>query len=259
MRARFRFAKLGKVRWTSHRDVARMWERAFRRVQLPLAYTQGYSPRPKVSFGLALPTGHESVAEYLDVELDPEATECDFDVTTLPERLTPALPAGITVLAAAPLDEDTRSLQDDVSLCRWEIDITGMDPQVVQEKVDAALAAPALVIDRERKGRVARDDIRPGIRALAVTGSGRELEAIAGQIDLLSPQVRDDGAPVLAAELATQPRTVRPSELLRAIAPELGDNFVRRTHQWSERDGARWEPIPVDATRAPHALREHVS
>ena len=68
-RVRIRFAKLGKIRWTSHRDVARMWERAFRRVELPLAYSAGFSPRPKVSFGLALPTGHESVAEYLDVEL----------------------------------------------------------------------------------------------------------------------------------------------------------------------------------------------
>src|SRR5205814_5818914 len=97
VRVRLRFSKLGKVRWTSHRDVARMWERAFRRVTLPLAYTQGFSPRPKVSFGLALPTGHESVAEYLDLELAADATT---DVDELPARLTPALPAGIDVQAA---------------------------------------------------------------------------------------------------------------------------------------------------------------
>ena len=69
MRARIQFSKTGKIRWTSHRDVARMWERAFRRIELPLAYSEGFSPRPKVSFGLALSTGHESLAEYLDVEL----------------------------------------------------------------------------------------------------------------------------------------------------------------------------------------------
>src|SRR5947208_16927444 len=104
MRVRFRFSKIGKVRWTSHRDVARMWERAFRRVALPLAYTQGFSPRPKVSFGLALSTGHESVAEYLDVELaaDRAAT---VDIESLPERLSPALPAGIDVLATIAVDE----------------------------------------------------------------------------------------------------------------------------------------------------------
>ena len=57
MRIRFRFVKLGKIRFTSQRDVARMWERALRRAELPLAYTEGFSPRPQLSFGLALPTG----------------------------------------------------------------------------------------------------------------------------------------------------------------------------------------------------------
>ncbi len=66
---RLRFGKHGKVRFISHRDVARAFERAFRVEQLPLAFTQGFSPRPKVSFGLALSVGHESDAEYLDFEL----------------------------------------------------------------------------------------------------------------------------------------------------------------------------------------------
>jgi radical SAM-linked protein len=64
---RIRFSKRGKVRFISHRDVARAFERAFRIEQLPLAFTEGFSPRPKVSFGLALSVGHESDAEYLDV------------------------------------------------------------------------------------------------------------------------------------------------------------------------------------------------
>ena len=66
---RIRFAKRGKVRFISHRDVARAFERAFRIEQLPLAFTEGFSPRPKVSFGLALSVGHESDAEYLDVDV----------------------------------------------------------------------------------------------------------------------------------------------------------------------------------------------
>ena len=69
-RLRVRFAKHGKVRFTSHRDVARVWERALRRVALPVAYSEGFSPRPRLSFGLALPTGCASVGEYLDIELD---------------------------------------------------------------------------------------------------------------------------------------------------------------------------------------------
>ena len=66
---RVRYAKRGKIRWISHRDVARAFERALRIERLPLAFTLGFSPRPKVSFGLALSTGYESEAEYLDLEL----------------------------------------------------------------------------------------------------------------------------------------------------------------------------------------------
>src|SRR5205085_1236636 len=148
MRLRVRFAKLGKVRWTSHRDVARMWERAFRRARLPVAYTGGFSPRPKVSFGLALPTGCESLAEYLDLEL--------------------------------------------------------------------------------------ASDVDGPVEALAVVGTTAE------------------GAG-LEAELGTQPRGVRPGELLTARDPVVELGLVRRTHQWIERDGARWEPVPPQATDAPHA------
>src|SRR5439155_11422896 len=95
---RLRFTKHGKVRFISHRDVARAFERAFRIEQLPLAFTLGFAPRPKVSFGLALSVGHESRAEYLDFELrEPVATQA------LCDPLTDALPEGIAVTGAAPL------------------------------------------------------------------------------------------------------------------------------------------------------------
>ena len=232
MRVRVRFSKLGKVRWTSHRDVARMWERAFRRVTLPLAYTQGFSPRPRVSFGLALPTGHESVAEYLDLELAVGAELDEVAIATLPARLTPALPAGIDVLAACVIDDRAGSLQEEVTSCTWLVEAAGVSPGELEELTGRALAADSLVVTRERKGRTVSDDIRPGILSL-------------------EPQ---PDAPVLRCELATQPRGLRPSELLAALRPGLDEGSVRRLHQWIQRDGARWEPIPLPATDAPHAL-----
>ena len=87
---RIRFTKAGRVRFVSHRDVARLFERALRKLHLPVAYTEGFSPRPKLSFGLALTVAHESEAEYLDVEL------------TKPIDLE-ALPAEFTAPASAPL------------------------------------------------------------------------------------------------------------------------------------------------------------
>ena len=243
MRVRLQFTKLGKVRWTSHRDVARMWERAWRRAGLAVTYTGGFTPRPKVSFGLALPTGHESVAEYLDIEL----AAAPLDVSTLPERLSPALPVGIDVLAAAVIDEQSVSLQEEVSSCSWDVEVLGTTESRLSELVTRALAAESLVITRERKGAEVSDDVRPGILSVALNGPSpcvaEGYEAHAGGV-------------VLSCELATHPRGLRPIEFLRALGPGLEEGHVRRLHQWIERDGARREPFEgllVGATDAPHA------
>jgi radical SAM-linked protein len=224
VRVRARFTKLGKVRWTSHRDVARMWERACRRAGVPLSYTEGFSPRPRISFGLALPTGHESLAEYLDLVVADDA----IDVVSLPGRLTPALPVGIEVVAAAALPPGADSLQHEVTSSVWIAELG--DHADLSDRIRDVLAADEIVVTRERKGRPVTDDIRPAIRSLALDGPGR-----------------------LRFELLVQQRGVRPAELLSVLGVAFEDCLVRRTHQWIERDGARWEPISLDATDAPHA------
>ncbi len=110
---RLQYTKLGKVRWISHRDVARALERAFRVAQLPLAFTEGFSPRPKVSFGLALSTGHESDAEYVDLVL---AEPVDLDV--LPSRSPRALPDGIDVVGAVALADRVPGVARSGDVCR---------------------------------------------------------------------------------------------------------------------------------------------
>ena len=237
MKLRIRFTKLGKVRWTSHRDVARIWERAFRKASLPVCYTAGFSPRPKISFGLALPTGAESIAEYLDVDVDVDAggiagSAADaLDVVTLPNRLSAGLPTGIDASAAAEVQPGAPSLQHEVTSCQWQITVGGLDPAELAERAAAVLAARELVVTRHRKGQDVTDDIRPAILSLAARGS--ELDC----------------------ELATQPRGLRPSELLEALGVGLDHCSVLRTHQWMQRDGARLEPLPLPpaATAAPHA------
>src|SRR4029453_6752080 len=111
---------------TSHRDVARMWERALRRAEVPVQRTEGFSPRPRLSFGLALSTGHESLGEYLDVDLVPG--EAPIDVDELPARLDPCLPVGIDAQAALAIAPGTPSLQQAVTSCTWRIEVTGVTP-----------------------------------------------------------------------------------------------------------------------------------
>jgi hypothetical protein len=238
-----------------------MWERAFRRVQLPVAYTAGYTPRPKVSFGLALPTGHESVAEYLDVELtgpmdrtgqtavSGPPDQPDLDVRTLPGRLSAALPGGVDVTAAEVIAPGTLSLQEVVTSCTWRwaaAPAEGTDPLGFDElasRIGAVLAASSVVVTRTRKGEERTDDIRAGICTL----------------ELLGPVGSDPSHGAwLEAELVSQPRTLRPSEVLVALDPGLEERQVRRMHQWILRDGARREPLlavdPLGATDAPHAM-----
>ena len=236
MRLRLRYGKMGKVRFVSHRDTARLWERALRKAALPVAYSGGYAPRPKLSFGLALPTCAESVAEYLDVDLDTSAPD-DVDVDL--DRISAGLPAGMDVLAGDTVDPRTMSLQEAVVACTWRIEARGIGTDEADRLVHGALSAGELVISRERKGKQVVDDLRPALLHLAVAGPTA------------------DGSE-LHAELAVHPRSVRPAELLTALALSLAGGGleagrVQRTHQWIERDGARGEPLPLVATSAQHA------
>ncbi|MXW77110.1 MAG: DUF2344 domain-containing protein [Acidimicrobiaceae bacterium] len=234
MRIRIRFSKHGKVRFTSHRDVARIFQRVLRRAGLPVAYSQGFSPRPKIAFGLALSTGHESEAEYLDIDLDPERTD-GLEMGDLPARLSNELPEGMAVTAAVVIDRRTASLQQAVTSCTWQIDVVDTDANTVAGAVARALAAETLVVTRERKGREVTDDLRPGVLSLDVEGPVEAEE--------------DEGSRVrLVAELATQPRALRVSELLGALDPPLIEHRVLRLHQWTTNEtDARQRSNPLNA------------
>jgi radical SAM-linked protein len=243
---RLRYAKRGKVRWISHRDVARALERAFRISELPLAFTEGFSPRPKVSFGLALSTGHESDAEYLDLELVRE-----IDLDALPDVLSAALPEGMQVTGAERLVERAPALQEIVTAVEWRVGVVdGAGAPVAATdlgaRIERALAAAELPAERRRKGRQVVEDVRPVIRRIDVIDEPREAEATTEVI----------------MELSTQPRSAKPGEILAAIARvsrasgDLVETRALRLHQWIERDGTRLEPH--DADTRPRA-RAHAS
>jgi radical SAM-linked protein len=230
-RVRFRFSKFGKVRFTSHRDVARMWERALRRSRLPVALSQGFSPHPLLSFGLALPTGCESRGEYLDARLEGPGLEGSA-LESLPATLSELLPDGIDVQVAAEVSAAEGSLQQEVASCDWELEVLGVFGEELQERIERVLAAPSLTVRRERKGRQTEDDIRPAILALTMTrGNGSEQG--------IQPMGR------FRAALATHPRGVRPGDLISAFGTDVVLARACRTHQWIERDGARFEPLSV--------------
>ena len=239
---RLKYQKLGKIRWIGHRDVARAMERAFRVVQLPLAFTEGFSPHPKVSFGLALSTGHESEAEYLDLVFADEV-----ELEALSVSLSVALPDGIAVTGAVPLAERAPALQEAVTAVVWRVeptraDGTPIDASELGQHVDRALGLPTLPTSRRRKGRDVEEDVLPVIRRC---------------------ELRTTNPVSLEMELTTQPRSAKPGDVLAGIvrATDLPGGLVEarvlRTHQWIERDGTRLEPLIAD-TR-PLALEAQAS
>lgn len=233
-RVRLRYTKLGKVRFLGHRDLARCLERALRRAEVPVARTGGFSPRAKVAFGLALPTGAESIAEYLDLDLVEGA---EVDPTSLPDALSVVLPPGVDVVAAAPVPPGDGSLQQAVTSSEWEVALAGADPLEASAGVDRALAADALPFTYERKGVQAEADLRPALLSLTVL-----LPVVIGDAVRLHME--------LASAAGAGGRTVRPSEVVSALWPHLAAGRVRRVTQWIDRDGERREPLPLPPTAA---------
>lgn len=226
---RLRYSKLGKVRFTSHRDMARIWERSVRKVQLPIAYSEGFSPRAKLSFGLALPTVFESAAEFVDMTFD---TPVPAD--GLVDLLTPVMPVGVTVTGAVALEGKVDSLQECVQSTEWSLFVDA-ELSEMTAWVDRVVAADELMLTRERKGKSRTDDVRPAVLDVAVAASDE-------------PQA----STVVTAHLAAKPRALRPLELLDL--ENRPGTFVlgRRINQYIAPIGARRDPLAVGAAEAPH-------
>ena len=238
MRLRIRFSKLGKVRFVGHRDVARIMERSLRRCGIPVTYSEGFSPRLRMSFGLALPTCYESEAEYLDVPLNPELVQDEtvfctgwgqgeaYGPTELQQALNEALPHGFDVVALTIEPRTKGSLQEAVLSCGWSFDIVGAQSDDVQDAIDTALESSVIEVERKKKNEVVREDVRYGIHELRLDGESER-------------------GPMVIAELSAKPRVMRPSELIEALAPGAELGIAKRTHQWIETDGQRIEPLTL--------------
>lgn len=145
-RYRARFNKNGRLRWLGHLDLVRMLVRALRRAGFAMVYSEGFNPRPRVSFGPALPVGVDSEAEYMDFE-----SHDRLDAETARERINAALPGGLRCETVRPIAADTAKLGDAVRAARYRAR-TG-EPLDIEAGV-AALRAAGTITVRRKKGRV---------------------------------------------------------------------------------------------------------
>lgn len=160
-RLRVRYAKRHRMRFASHRDIARVLERALRRAEVPVAFSAGFSPHPKISYTGAAPTGVASEAEYCELTLaepmDPERVR---------ERLNAAMPDGIAILDVVPAA--TSGWADRLEASEWRIELPGVGPDDAEAAVAAFLAAEQVEVERLTKKGRRRFDVRPAVFLLDV-------------------------------------------------------------------------------------------
>ena len=159
MRVRITFSKQGALRYTGHLDLHKILERSIRRARLPLAYSQGYHPQPKLNLAAALPLGFSSRAEVMDIWLNE-------DVEEVVSALQSNVPPGLTILDSKPVDDREPSLQSQVIAAEYQVEITEADSEAgLTEKI-------AIVMESESIPRVRRKkeyDLRPLIEELSPT------------------------------------------------------------------------------------------
>ena len=160
-RVRIRFRKEGDLRLLSHRDLARAMERLFRRAEMPLGMSEGFHPKPRMSFPLALAVGIASIDEVMELELTEELSG-----EQVCEKLQPHLPAGLSLnrVEVMPLG------QKKAVVCRvtFEIELPAdRHGQAAQSIAELLAAASHKVAREEGKGTV---DLRPYIEGLSIDG-----------------------------------------------------------------------------------------
>lgn len=212
MRVRVTFAKQGALRYTGQIDLHKLWERAARRAELPLAYSQGFHPQPKINIAAALPLGFSSRCEVMDMKLEKE-----IPLEGLKEKLQETLPTGIQVLHVESADDRAPALQTQVTAAEYDVTLTEpVDGSELKRKVDSVLESDSLI--RERRGK--KYDLRPLVEDLKIL----EFDG------LPSVQAQTPALQIFMRLAAREGATGRPEEVLAVLGIPFEGTRIERTH-----------------------------
>jgi radical SAM-linked protein len=222
-----RYAKRGRMRFASHRDVGRAFERAVRQAGLPMAHSAGFSPHPKISYASGTSTGVSSEAEYLTLSLT-AAT----DPAGLRPVLDRALPDGIDVIEV--VEDSGGSLNGRLMVSEWLVELPGVAPDVAMAAARVFLAASDVPVERLTNKGVRRFDARAAVLTLDVSPlAGAELDHACAIIRMVvrhtEPAVRPEDVlngllPGGTAALASAPAVTRVAQ--GVLGPEAGSREV---------------------------------
>src|SRR5439155_22251773 len=221
-RLRVTFARGEEMKYITHLDLMRFWERALRRAELPVAYSEGFTPQPQISLAAPLPVGTTSDAELMDVFVTERIAPREFLA-----KAAAQLPAGIAVVAAEEVGLALPSVQADVRFAEYEVTVSGADRDDTERKIDAFLTASSVPWEHRRQEEVRSYDIRALVESIDVAdGSDGELR--------LRMRLRSDssgsGRPeqVVAALGLPAPQRIHRTKLVLAGTSPAREAYRRR-------------------------------
>jgi radical SAM-linked protein len=202
-----RYAKRGKMRFASHRDVARVFERGVRRAGLPIAYSAGFTPHPRISYAGGAPTGVASEAEYLSLALTSRQA-----ATQVRERLSATLPDGIDVIDVMDDAEGFGALE----ASEWRVVLPGVEQAAAERAVAGFLALSEAPVERLTDKGIRRLDARAAVVTLdvlqAAASHGGPRGAVTGIQDCA----------ILRMVVLHMAPAVRPDDVLTALREQHG-------------------------------------
>ena len=223
VRFRVTFSKGEAVRYISHLDLMRTWERILRRAGLKLAHSHGFNPRPKLVFAAPLPVAVTSDAEIVDVVIEDELTAAEFVA-----RLEPALAPGIEVRRAVEAPLEAPAVMASVASSDYVVQLA--EPGDLEEPIARFLASSAVLYQRSRKGTTKQSDMRPAV------------------LDLVPLPPRGTGIRSIAMRLRldVEGLAVRPEEVVQVLNAGWQVQRVHRTGlQLKDEPGSLTPPSPV--------------
>ncbi|MGB7982494.1 MAG: TIGR03936 family radical SAM-associated protein [Candidatus Nanopelagicales bacterium] len=215
---RIRYAKRGPLRFSSHRDFQRALERALRRARVPMAYSAGFSPHPKISYANSAPTGAASEAEYVEIGV---VTHCDPDAMRV--ALDEALPPGLDVLDV--VEARTPDLVARLEASRWRIEVPAVSGEQLAAAWQVLVDAESVPVERMMKQGRRILDLRPALLAGEVADAGSLGAALELTVANVTPTVRPQEILVALLELGGLPITDPPRPTRLAQGP-LGEGGV---------------------------------
>ncbi len=215
-RVRLQWQKDESVRFVGHLATLKMFERALRRAEWPVSFSQGQHPRPKLSFGPPLTLGYTSLAEYVDIQLETPYSDA------LLSRLNRSLPDGFRVLQGRTVFGKAAALSSQINAAEYAIDITesaNIDQNVVNNLLDRS----ALLVKRVKGDEVTEADVRSAVRAATIMDDGARrrlvLELALGNLGFARPDE------ILAAGFALGSAEILSLKICRtALIVVLGGN-----------------------------------